>query len=104
MACAATASSRAQRRVAITVAPETLRRYPGEYVLAPTFSLTITFENGALFAQATGQEKLPIYAESETKFFLRAADAQLTFTSDSTGAVTGVILHQNGQNIPGRKK
>jgi CubicO group peptidase (beta-lactamase class C family) len=93
-----------QRRVAITVAPETLRRYPGEYVLAPTFSLTITFENGALFAQATGQEKLPIYAESETKFFLRAADAQLTFTSDSTGAVTGVILHQNGQNIPGRKK
>ena len=93
-----------QRRVAIAVAPEILRRYPGEYMLAPTFSLTITFENGALFAQATGQEKLPLYAESETKFFLRAADAQLTFTSDSTGTVTGVILHQNGQNIPGRKK
>lgn len=92
------------RRIAVTVAPENLRRYPGEYVLAPTFSLTITFENGALFAQATGQEKLPLYAESETKFFLRAADAQLTFTTDSTGSVTGVILHQNGQNIPGRKK
>lgn len=92
------------RRVAVTVAPEILRRYAGEYVLAPTFSLTITFENGALFAQATGQDKLPLYAESETKFFLRAADAQLTFTSDSTGSVTGVILHQNGQNIPGRKK
>ena len=93
-----------QRRVAITVPPEILRRYPGEYVLAPTFSITITFENGALFAQATGQEKLPLFAESETKFFLRAADAQLTFTSDSTGAVTGVILSQNGQNIPGRRK
>jgi D-alanyl-D-alanine-carboxypeptidase/D-alanyl-D-alanine-endopeptidase len=92
------------RRVAATVAPDILRRYPGEYVLAPTFSLTITFENGALFAQATGQDKLPLYAESETKFFLRAADAQLTFTTDSTGSVTGVILHQNGQNIPGRKK
>lgn len=92
------------RRVAVTVAPEILRRYAGEYVLAPTFSLTITFENGALFAQATGQDKLPLYAESETKFFLRAADAQLTFSSDSTGSVTGVILHQNGQNIPGRKK
>ena len=93
-----------QRRVAITVPSEILRRYPGEYILAPTFSITISFENGALFAQATGQEKLPLYAESETKFFLRAADAQLTFTSDSTGTVTGLILHQNGQNIPGRKK
>jgi CubicO group peptidase (beta-lactamase class C family) len=92
------------RRVAVTVAPEILRRYPGEYALAPAFSLTITFENGALFAQATGQEKLPLYAESETKFFLRAADAELTFTSDSTGNVTGLILHQNGQNLPGRRR
>jgi CubicO group peptidase (beta-lactamase class C family) len=93
-----------KRRVAIAVAPAVLQRYTGEYVIAPTFSITITFEDGALFAQPTGQPKLPIYAESPTEFFLRAADAQLTFTSDSTGRVTGLILHQNGQNLPGRKK
>jgi hypothetical protein len=32
-----------------------------------------------LFAQATGQEKFEIFAESETKFFLKVVDAQLEF-------------------------
>lgn len=93
-----------KRRVAVSVAPDILAKYPGEYALSPAFSLTITFENGTLFLQATGQPKFPLFAESRTEFFLRAADAQVTFTSDSTGAVTGLILHQNGQNTPGRKK
>jgi CubicO group peptidase (beta-lactamase class C family) len=93
-----------RRRIAIDLAPEILRRYIGEYVLAPTFSITISLEGGALYAVATGQPKLPIFAESDSEFFLKAPDAQLTFTKDSTGAVTGLVLHQNGQNIPGRRK
>ena len=93
-----------KRRVAITLAPEVLRRYVGEYELAPTFSITITMEGNALFGQATGQPKIPIFAETETQFFLTAVDAQLTFTKDATGAVTGLILHQGGQNSPGRRK
>jgi serine-type D-Ala-D-Ala carboxypeptidase/endopeptidase len=93
-----------KRRVAVAVSDDILRRYPGEYVLAPTFSLTITQEGGALFLQATGQPKFPLFAESPTQFFLRTVDAQITFTSDSTGKVTGLILHQNGQNLPGTRK
>jgi len=93
-----------KRRVAVTVAPDILQRYPGEYVLAPTFSITITYEGGALFAQGTGQPKFAVLAESPTQFFLRGVDAQLTFTSDSTGTVTGLILHQGGQNLPARRK
>ena len=93
-----------KRRIAIDVTPEILQRYVGEYELAPTFSIVITREGNALFAQATGQPKLPIFAEAETEFFLRAADAQLTFTKDSSGAVTGLVLHQGGQNLPGRRK
>ena len=93
-----------KRRVAVDVSDDILGRYPGEYVLAPTFSLTITKEGGALFVQPTGQPKFPLFAESPTQFFLRAVDAQITFTTDSTGKVTGLILHQNGQNLPGTRK
>ena len=90
-------------RTEVEVAEATLETYVGEYELAPTFSITVTLENGALFVQATGQVKFPVFAEAETKFFLKVVDAQVTFTKDDSGAVSGLILHQNGADQPARK-
>ncbi len=90
-------------RTAITVAPEVLAKYVGRYELAPTFIITVTLEDGRLMSQATNQPKFPIYAESETKFFLKVVDAQLTFGKDAAGAVTDVTLHQNGRDQKAKK-
>jgi serine-type D-Ala-D-Ala carboxypeptidase/endopeptidase len=90
--------------MAITLPPATLDGFVGEYVLAPAFSITITRERNILYAQATGQQKLPMLAETDTSFFFAAIDAQLSFTRDSSGAITGLVLHQNGQQVPGRRK
>ena len=92
-----------EERVEIEVAEDILETYVGEYELAPTFSIVVTLEGGALFLQATAQPRFPVFAESETKFFLRVVDAQVSFTKDDSGGVTGIILHQNGANQPGRK-
>ncbi len=93
-----------KRRMAILLAPAVLDRYRGEYELAPAFSITITREGNILYAQATGQQKLPLLAETDSSFFFNAVDAQLTFTRDGAGVVTGLVLHQNDQQIPGRRK
>jgi CubicO group peptidase (beta-lactamase class C family) len=90
-------------RTEVEVAVDILESYVGEYELAPSFSIVVTLENGALFGQATGQPVFPLFAESETKFFLKVVDAQVTFVTDDSGAVTEMILHQNGANRPGRK-
>jgi hypothetical protein len=58
---------------------------------------------GALSARATGQDAFRLWAESETDFFLKEIDAQITFARDTQGAVTGLVLHQGGQNSPGKK-
>jgi len=87
----------------ITLDPATLNRFVGEYRLAPTFSITITKENGTLWAQATGQQKFPIFPEAPERFFYKVVDAQLVFTVDSGGAVTGLTLHQNGSAVPGTR-
>lgn len=87
-----------QERVEIEVADEVLETYVGEYEFTPTFSIVVTLEGGTLSGQATGQGKLQMFAESETKFFLKVVDAQFTFTKDDSGSVTGLILHQNGVN------
>lgn len=92
-----------KERVAITVDRKILDTYVGRYELEPTLSLTITREGDGLMTQATGQSKVPIYAESETKFFLRVMDAQITFVKDSTGKVTHLILHQGGRELKGKK-
>ncbi len=86
----------AQERVEIEVGEYILETYVGEYEFAPGIALVVTLENGDVFAQLAGQGRAPIFAESETKFFYRGVDAQLTFTKDASGAVTGLILHQDG--------
>jgi CubicO group peptidase (beta-lactamase class C family) len=88
-------------RVEIPVDSAKLENYVGVYQLAPNFQLTITREGSSLFAQGTGQPKVQLFAESETDFFLKVTDAQVTFTRDSSGKVNQLVLHQNGANIAG---
>jgi CubicO group peptidase (beta-lactamase class C family) len=88
----------------ISVPPETLASYVGVYELAPAFAITIRLENGQLTAQATGQPKAPIFAESRTLFFLKVVEAQLEFQTSTSGEVTGLVLHQSGRDQPAKRK
>ena len=92
-----------QERKAITLDPTTLEKYIGQYQIAPNFIMTVTNENGKLMTQATGQPKVEIFAESETNFFLKAFDAQITFVKDAQGSITSMILHQRGRDTPAQK-
>jgi len=78
------------------VADEILQSYTGQYELAPKFIVTIIKEGKGLFAQATGQEKLQLFPESQNKFFLKAIDAELEFVKDEKGRITKMVLYQNG--------
>lgn len=93
----------AQERVQIRVEPETLKRYVGEYQLAPAFSINVTTDGNHLMAQATNQPAFEIFAEKENEFFLKVVDAQITFVVDGAGKTTGLVLHQNGQNMKAPK-
>ena len=91
-----------RQRKEVTLPEAALEAYVGVYQLSPDFAIAVTREGSALFVQATGQPKFPIYAESETEFFLKVVDAQVTFVREG-GKVTKLILHQNGRDTPGRK-
>jgi CubicO group peptidase (beta-lactamase class C family) len=91
-------------RKEIAVSPSALAGYAGTYELAPTFSIVITIENGHLMEQATNQPKFPLFAESETMFFLKVVDAQVEFFKNDKGEVTHLVLHQGGRDATGTKK
>ncbi len=88
----------------VSVAPAILASYTGTYQLRPGFDIAITLENGQLSAQATGQPKFPIFAESQTKFFLKVVDAQIEFVKDAAGQVTHLVYHQGGAEINGERQ
>lgn len=89
--------------LAINLPAEQLEAYTGTYALSPAFAITITRDGDKLYAQATLQQPLRIYPESQTSFFYKAVDAKLTFELGPDGLAKRLILHQNGRDMPGEK-
>ncbi len=86
----------AAERKEIKLTPKVLQTYVGEYSMTPERILTVTLENGYLYGQPTDQAKRQMFPESETKFFLKDIDAQVTFVKEK-GKVTGMLMDQAGR-------
>lgn len=89
-------------RQSVPLDEKTIDRYVGTYQLGLAF-VTIEKSAGQLKAQLTGQAAYRIYPESQTKFFWKVVDAQVTFDVDPAGKVTGLVLHQNGRDLKAAK-
>ena len=92
-----------KERQAVKLDPKVYDRYVGEYELAPGAAFTIRREGDRLMARLTGQSFLEIFPESETEFFYKAVDAQLTFVKDGQARVVELVLHQNGRDSRAKK-
>jgi CubicO group peptidase (beta-lactamase class C family) len=87
----------AAARKEVAANPKLFDAYVGNYQLAPGFVLSITRDADHLYAQATGQPRFELFAYSDTEFFLKVVNAQITFEKDA------LTLHQNGANMPAKK-
>ena len=92
-----------KQRKEIALDPKVLERYVGRYELAPNFVITVTREGARLFAQATGQPKIELFAEAEREFFYKVVDAQVTFKAEGSGPATALVLHQGGRDMPAKR-
>src|SRR5260370_6189344 len=90
-------------RVVASGDPRVFDQYVGQYQVTPTFTLTVTREGDKLMGQATGQPVMQLFPESETKFFLKVMDVEVTFVKSETGEVTGVSLSMNGMQLRAKK-
>lgn len=93
-------------RVAIDLPVSTLSAYAGKYNLPPDFAgiglmLDVHARDGGLYLTPSGQREVRLWPESATAFFLEEVDAQVSFTRNASGVVTGLVLHQGGQDRVG---
>ena len=90
-------------RVVVAVKPEILGRYVGTYELMPNFNLVVTLEGGRLMSEATGQPKAELFGMSDTRFFLKDAEAEVEFVANAAGTFD-LVVYDSGQKMAGKRK
>ncbi|MBB4636594.1 serine hydrolase [Longimicrobium terrae] len=84
----------------VVVPAAVLDAYAGRYQLTPELVLTIRRDGDVLKAQATGQREITLGAVTQTRFTAQDLNATIDFERDAAGAVTRLILNQNGRAGP----
>jgi CubicO group peptidase (beta-lactamase class C family) len=93
-----------EREVA-RVDPKVYASYTGQYDVRNS-SVAVTIENGRLFIQAPpfGPDKVELYPESETKYFITLDDVTFTFIKDEKGQVTEMLVESPGPSFRAKKR
>jgi CubicO group peptidase (beta-lactamase class C family) len=98
----------ASERKAVPITKEELTRLAGVYELSPAFSLTIEVADDELTVRGPGQPAISLMYQGmndgHPRFFNAQVSAEIEFIPEANGTVTSLILHQHGQNIPGKKR
>src|SRR6201999_890211 len=83
---------------AVALADASLDDYVGTYRLSDKMLIKIfrMKDQDGLYARATGQGAIPIFASAPNEFFAKVGGISATFTRDAAGVVTGLVLHKNG--------
>jgi len=89
---------RPARQVNPNVSPAALDALVGRYDYGMAV-MTVTKEGRHLYAQLSGQARYEIFPTSDTDFFWKVTDAQVTFVKDKQGKVIKAVHHQGGQTL-----
>src|SRR6185503_15556327 len=92
-----------KRRTAIELAGSALSPYVGVYQLARGLQFEVSMRDGALFITPPNGGAVRLWPETSKDFFVREVDAQITFTRDASGRVSGFVLHQYDHDRPATK-
>jgi hypothetical protein len=79
-----------------------LDSYVGKYDAGMGMTMTVTHEGDRLFGQLPNQPKLELLPSSETTFFVKMPDLDVTFVK-SGSEVTEVVLDLGNRTLKGKK-
>ena len=79
-------------RKPITLDPKVLDAYLGKYEFAPGAYATVTKDGDALSWKPGNRPKSTLIPLTDSKFYSKENEAEMTFSKDEKGLVTGVVL------------
>jgi CubicO group peptidase (beta-lactamase class C family) len=90
-------------REPVPIAPDVYASYAGEYEARPNFALRVGVKDATLTLQPAGQPALNLSPLSETRFYAKSLDIEVTFQKNETGETNGLIFRQNAADMPARR-
>jgi D-alanyl-D-alanine carboxypeptidase len=87
---------------AVTLEPKVLERYTGVYRIDEGSTRTVTVENGRLYTQRSGGQRLEARPASETEFVYDKSLTRLRFVVDASGRATEMQMYPEGTDEPER--
>ena len=87
----------------VSVDPARLDDYTGRFLVNPDRALTVTRENGKLYAEPTLAPKFELFALSEREFTRTDANVQYAFAKGEDGKVDSVKIRFNGGTTEARR-
>jgi hypothetical protein len=91
------------RRVALKLDPKLYDAYAGDYQVFPGATIIVSREGDKLMFTSQGQPKIEALPETESRFYFRMVDAQVTFIKNEKGEVTELVFEMNGRSIKAKK-
>ena len=86
------------QREVVKVDPAVLRRYEGRYRVGEGPVIAVRCEEDRLFATFPGLGSIELFAESETTFFITAADLRFSFSQAGTDGAPTLEVKAKGQS------
>jgi hypothetical protein len=87
----------------VLLSKEVLARYAGTYRF-PNYGLKMIPEGNHLLVEFDNGQTLPVFPESDTKFFSKPWPIQFEFSKNEHGEFTVLTRHQDGHDENGAKK
>jgi 3-oxoadipate enol-lactonase len=84
-------------RKAVLVPVATLRRYEGAYTFGNSIA-KLALKGDRLVLQLSGDADVPLFADSDSQFFVRTTGTDVQFERSAGGDVVAMILHSPGGN------
>jgi hypothetical protein len=92
-----------KNRTVIELPASAMAPYVGSYEFARGFTFEVTMRDSMLFIASPFRSAQRLWPESSTAFFVKEVDAEIVFTRDASGAVTGFLLRQYDRDRPAKK-
>ena len=86
-----------------TLRPDRLEEYVGCYKISSGALVNVTRKGDHLFSQVSDGDYWEMFPDSETQFFSKIADAQITFKLDAGGHTIGMVLRHYGEDTEAKR-
>jgi len=92
------------RRIVMMPEPASMDSYVGSYELREGNMIVVQRQQDRLELHIPSQPPIPLRSSASDIFFSDAVNSELRFSRDIEGAITGLVLVQEGQEQPASKK